>query len=140
MKKLTAKQHAIDSMVFGSIWAGAKTSKKKLRLEVPAMETKKSICAIGAGNRGRKVTRPGDIFRDYHNVHGANEKLHQLVPLVRFATAHGVSENYACGVNDGFEFSTTAAHRFYSEVDRKSQDYERGYHVGQAVRIESGAR
>ncbi len=46
-----------------------------------------------------------------------------------------VSENYACGVNDGFENSLLASKLFYDEVDSKSLDYERGWHVGQAVAI-----
>jgi hypothetical protein len=49
-----------------------------------------------------------------------------------------VSENYACGVNDGFENRSGAAKSFFDEVDMSSLDYERGWHVGQAVAIESG--
>jgi hypothetical protein len=139
---LNRKHQEKDSEVFGAIWAGAKSRKKPLKPDLEGMETPEGMCAVGAGNRGRKVTKVSDVItKSYQQAHGVgmnNERLHQLIPLVRFATVMEVSENYACGVNDGFEDSTTAAKSFYPNVDRNSLDYKRGYHVGQAIRIESG--
>lgn len=132
-KKLSKEQHEQDSMVLGAIFAGAKTSKKPLRPHETGAERQNSMCALGAGNQGRKVTQVSDVLM---NNELPDNDLHELIPLVRFATANGVSETYACGVNDGFEGSTSAAERFYKWVDKNSLDYERGWHVGQSARIE----
>lgn len=141
--KLTNKQHEKDSEVYGAIMAGAKSRKKRLCQTIGATETPSGMCAIGAGNRGRKVTQPSDIItKGYQRLYGdtSSRTKHQLVPLVRFATANGVSENYAAGVNDGFENDTKAAKSFYQPTDTGSLDYLRGWHVGQTVLIESKAR
>jgi hypothetical protein len=140
--KITNKHHEIDSMIFGIIIAGVKTRKKKLKPGMPAMETPQGMCAVGAGNRGRKVTQVSDIVTKsmqtkYGNNYSIN-KLHQLIPLIRFATVNNVSENYACGVNDGFENDIQAANKFYPDMDRDSLDYQRGFHVGRAVRLDQG--
>lgn len=132
-KKLSKKQHEKDSMVFGAIMAGAMTTKKALRPHNAGAERITSMCALGAGNRGRKVTQASDILKINMLP---DETLHELIPLIRFAVANDVSENYACGVNDGFEDSTDAAKRFYKWADRDSLDYQRGWHVGQSARIE----
>ncbi len=137
-RKLTNKQQAKDSEVMGVILAGMHTHKKATLSGLSATETKRGMCAIGAGNRGRKVTRIKDIFQDGWGI--SNKLEHQLIPMVRFAMANGVSENYACGVNDGFEQDTdnkTASERFYPKVNKKSLDYERGLNVGMAARAEA---
>lgn len=138
---ITNKQAAEDSFVFGAISAGVQSSKKPLKQDLPAMETSKSMCAVGAGLRGVKKSRPSDILtRKYmkENNRDSSTTKHQLIPLVRFAMAMNVSENYACGVNDGFENSLIASKSFYYEVDRESLDYQRGWHVGQTIAIEAG--
>lgn len=131
--KLSKAQQEVDSIVMGAILAGMNTSKKKLSPGSSVTESAHSICAIGAGNRGKNVTRPSDviILKTWKSSH------HQLVPLVRFAMANNVSENYACGVNDGFE-NGFAAKAFYPEVDITAEDYLRGFSVGSAVRLEAG--
>jgi hypothetical protein len=110
---------------------------KPLKRHLPAMETSKAMCAVGAGLRGVKKTRISDVLtKTEEGIYGHSSNLkHQIVPLIRFAMAVDVSENYACGVNDGFENSLLASKLFYDEVDSKSLDYERGWHVGQAVAI-----
>lgn len=106
------------------------------------MENPRGICAVGAGNRGRKVTQPSDVVtKSFEKKWGKDESTamqHQTIPLIRFATSNGVSENYACGVNDGFEGKPAVSKGFFYAVDTESLDYERGFHVGQAVAIESG--
>ncbi len=147
--KLTAKQHEKDSEVFGAIWAGARSRKKKLMQELPAMETPRGLCAVGAGLRGRKKTRWSDVVTKsfqkdksyYADPEDASDTTqHQLIPMIRFAAFMDISENYACGVNDGFENSRGAARSFYRAVDMDSLDYLRGWNVGQAVLIVSGAK
>lgn len=143
--KLTRQQAEKDSMVFGAIMAGVKSKRKKLKplkQRLAGMETPKGMCAVGAGLRGVKRARLSDIVtKSYEKEHGAggsNTTRHQLVPLVRFAAFMDVSENYACGVNDGFENSLGTSRSFYRELDMTTLDYERGWHVGQAVAIDSG--
>lgn len=147
--KLTKKQQEKDSEVFGAIWAGARSRKKKLMQELPGMETPKGMCAIGAGLRGRKKTRWSDIVTKSYQKDNAyykqdvdevsNKTKHQLIPMVRFAMAMDISEDYACGVNDGFEDSKHAHTCFY-KADTESLDYLRGWNVGQAVLISSNAK
>ncbi len=135
---LTKKQAAKDSEIFGVIMTGIKTSKKQIRQSQSSMENSTSFCAIGAGNRGRKVTRAVDVFNSTNPNDDSDTTLHQLIPMIRFSTANDVSENYACGVNDGFEDSTTASKSFYKKVDMESLDYLRGYAVGAQIREEAG--
>lgn len=132
--RLTKKQHEKDSEIMGAIIAGVKASKKKLVKSLSAVETEQSLCAIGAANRGKNVTGPSDVLLRYDSP---TSRKHQLIPLIRFSTINEVSENYGCGVNDGFEDGPVAT-QFWPEVDMNSLDYLRGYHVGQAVRIEAG--
>lgn len=143
--KLTNKQAEKDSMVFGTIMAGAKAKRKRLKplkQRLAAMENPRGMCAVGAGLRGIKKTRLSDIvtksYEEEHGVDRPNQVKHKLIHLVRFAAFLDVSENYACGVNDGFENSAGASKEFYRGVDMGSLDYERGWHVGQTVAIESG--
>jgi hypothetical protein len=138
--QLTKKQHEKDSEVYGAVMAGAKTRKKRLMRSVPAMECTRSLCAIGAGNRGRKVTRVSDILTKSYlaKYHDSDENRHQLIPLIRFSTIMDVSEDYACGVNDGFEGDRSISREFFPGVNTDSLDYERGWHVGQAVAAEAG--
>lgn len=133
-----------DSMVFGTIMAGAKANRKRLKplkQRLKAMETPRAMCAVGAGLRGIKKTRISDVVtKSYEEKYGtgfSNKVRHQLIPVVRFAAFMGVSENYTCGVNDGFEGSQESPY-FYGAVATESLDYQRGWHVGQAVAIECG--
>lgn len=135
--RLTKAQHERDSMILGAILAGA--SVKPL---LPAdnggefaAEREKDVCAIGAGNIGRKVNKPSAILKTggmYENTS------HNKIPIKDFATANEVTVDYACGVNDGFEEEPKASKAFFSQVNQESLDYLRGWHVGQAARIESG--
>lgn len=146
LPKLSKKQHAKDSEVFGAIMAGAKSRKKRLMQSLPAMETPQAMCAVGAGLRGRKKTRWSDVvtkayqkenstWSDPDGLDASDTKKHQLIPMIRFAMAMDVSEDYVCGVNDGFEDSKGAHHCFF-KADMDSLDYLRGWHVGQAILIE----
>lgn len=142
--EITETQAVKDSLVFATIMAGVKARRGKLKpLEqsLPAMETFRATCAVGAGLQGANKTRVSDIVtKTYLKKHGDTSKVkHQLVPLIRFAMAMEISEDYACGINDGFEDSKSASRSFYPEVDTTSLDYERGWHVGQAVAIESAS-
>lgn len=131
--KITNKQHEKDSEIYGAIMAGAKSRKKRLMQDLPAMETPRGICAVGAGLRGRKKTRWSDVVtKSYQKEHNYS--------MIRFAAFMEVSENYACGVNDGFENDKGAAQSFYKNVNMNSLDYLRGWHVGQAVLIESNLK
>lgn len=139
---LSNSQMEKDSLVFSAIMAGAKgKTLKPLQRGLSGMETPSSMCALGAGLRGMRMTRPSDIIsKSYEKLHGkgvSSRIQHRAIPLVRFAWAMQVSENYACGINDGFE-NGEAAKAFYPHVNTKSLDYERGWHVGQAVAIEAG--
>ncbi len=132
MQKLTKQMVEKDSYVLGAIIAGIRISKKKLMPDVSAMEAKSEMCAVGAGLKGLKATRPSDILY----VEDKQRRFkHQVIPLVRFAMAMDVSEDYACGVNDGFE-RESVARTFFPEVDLESTDYARGWAVGSVIRDE----
>jgi hypothetical protein len=139
--RITKSQHEKDSYVIAAILTGEKESGKKLKESLPGMETPQGLCAVGAGLRGKKATRGVDVItRAYQAIHGEDDGdkiLHQIVPMIRFATVLGVSENYACGVNDGFEDSF-ASKSFYPAVNKESPDYIRGYSVGHVIREHAG--
>lgn len=133
MPRLTKAQQEQDSFVLGAILAGA--SEKLLvpneRGAIHAM----SACAIGAGVIGLKIDKPRDVSgRRYSLVLDCQ---HTLIPLQRFAAELEVSENYVCGINDGFEQGSISKD-ICPKVSTRSVDYLRGWNIGEAARIESG--
>lgn len=128
--RLTKAEIEQDSEILGAIITG--DFHKPLLSNERGMERPSSVCAVGAGNIGRRVNKPKDIYKGKEiNVR------HERSPFARFAEANEVSKDYVCGVNDGFEQRVGACRLFYPRVDTKSKDYARGWDVGQAARIYS---
>lgn len=125
MPRLTKKQCEQDSIILGTIIAGSKN--KPLIAYEPQAEMKNSVCAIGAGIIG--------VYK--------NGKVPIYIPksvssaIALFSEIHEVSLEYAKGVNDGFEQNQWCRNESYYNNLNESEDYWRGWNVGEAANIQS---
>lgn len=134
---LTKAQRLKDETVLAAIITGGEASGRLVWPSTYGRNLAPQGCGFGAD------TTSGPCCAVGAGILYAGIQASRQTSIVTFARVHGVSPVYACGVSDGFEDNVGTTNMrivAYNSRESESEDYLRGWAVGEAAFEWSQAR